>query len=96
MILLTLEMESGMLKSLPPCSLNPHGAGPSRRTLYESMSHISKGLENINLIVTQNSRKKKKHQACRRGAVPKGERMVACCRARSYNFAFFMQTTLPY
>lgn len=30
---LTLEMERGMLKSLPPCSLNPQGAGPSSITL---------------------------------------------------------------
>lgn len=41
MMLLTLEMDSGMLKSLPPCSLNPHGAGPSSTTLYVSMSLIS-------------------------------------------------------
>lgn len=30
---LTLEMVRGMLKSLPPCSLKPQGAGPSRDTL---------------------------------------------------------------
>lgn len=32
---LTLEMVSGMLKSFPPCSLKPHGAGPFRVTVYE-------------------------------------------------------------
>ncbi len=31
---LTLEMVSGMLKSFPPCSLKPHGAGPFRVTVY--------------------------------------------------------------
>ena len=41
-VLLTLEMESGMLKSLPPCSLKPHGAGPSNTTLYDSMSLIAR------------------------------------------------------
>lgn len=30
---LTLEMESGMLKSFPPCSLKPQGAGPFSITL---------------------------------------------------------------
>lgn len=30
---LTLEMVRGMLKSFPPCSLKPHGAGPLRVTL---------------------------------------------------------------
>lgn len=29
-----LEMVSGMLKSFPPCSLKPHGAGPFRVTVY--------------------------------------------------------------
>lgn len=29
----TLEMVSGRLKSFPPCSLKPHGAGPLRVTL---------------------------------------------------------------
>lgn len=32
---LTLEMVSGMLKSFPPCSLKPQGAGPFRVTVYE-------------------------------------------------------------
>lgn len=31
---LTREMERGMLKSFPPCSLKPHGAGPCNTTLY--------------------------------------------------------------
>lgn len=31
---LTLEMVRGMLKSFPPCSLKPHGAGPFRVTVY--------------------------------------------------------------
>ena len=31
---LTLETARGMLKSLPPCSLKPHGAGPLRVTVY--------------------------------------------------------------
>ena len=30
---LTLEMVRGMLKSFPPCSRNPQGAGPDRVTL---------------------------------------------------------------
>lgn len=30
---LTLEMERGMLKSFPPCSLKPQGAGPFSITL---------------------------------------------------------------
>lgn len=34
---LTLEMERGTLKSLPPCSRKPQGAGPSSTTLKESM-----------------------------------------------------------
>merc|ERR1719419_1858539 len=29
-----LEMVSGMLKSFPPCSLKPHGAGPFSVTVY--------------------------------------------------------------
>lgn len=32
--LLTLEMVRGMLKSFPPCSLKPYGAGPFRVTVY--------------------------------------------------------------
>lgn len=32
---LTREMVSGMLKSFPPCSRKPHGAGPFRVTVYE-------------------------------------------------------------
>lgn len=31
---LTLDTVRGMLKSLPPCSLKPHGAGPLRVTEY--------------------------------------------------------------
>lgn len=31
---LTLEMVRGMLKSFPPCSRKPHGAGPFRVTVY--------------------------------------------------------------
>lgn len=31
---LTLEMVRGMLKSFPPCSLKPHGAGPFKVTVY--------------------------------------------------------------
>lgn len=34
-MLLTLEMVSGMLKSFPPCSLKPQGAGPFSVTVYE-------------------------------------------------------------
>lgn len=34
---LTLEMERGTLKSLPPCSRKPQGAGPSSTTLKDSM-----------------------------------------------------------
>lgn len=34
-MLLTLEMVSGMLKSFPPCSLKPQGAGPFSVTMYE-------------------------------------------------------------
>lgn len=33
LVSLTLEMESGMLKSFPPCSLKPQGAGPFSITL---------------------------------------------------------------
>lgn len=32
--LLTLDTVRGMLKSLPPCSLKPQGAGPLRVTEY--------------------------------------------------------------
>lgn len=32
--LLTLDTVRGMLKSLPPCSLKPQGAGPLRVTVY--------------------------------------------------------------
>lgn len=32
---LTLDTVRGMLKSLPPCSLKPQGAGPLRVTEYK-------------------------------------------------------------
>lgn len=35
-------MVSGMLKSLPPCSLKPHGAGPLRLTVYVELIFASK------------------------------------------------------
>lgn len=37
---LTREMERGTLKSLPPCSRKPQGAGPSSTTLKESMVSV--------------------------------------------------------
>lgn len=38
---LTLEMVRGMLKSFPPCSLKPHGAGPFKVTAYVLIFSLS-------------------------------------------------------
>ena len=49
---LTLEMVRGMLKSFPPCSLKPHGAGPVRVTVYEAIFTQNKRPSDVNTPAT--------------------------------------------
>lgn len=54
---LTLDTVRGMLKSLPPCSLKPQGAGPLRVTEY---TFIALGEEKggNGVLISQNARKR--------------------------------------
>ncbi len=54
---LTLDTVRGMLKSFPPCSLKPQGAGPLRVTEYMFIALGEERGEN-NVLISQKSRKR--------------------------------------